>query len=428
MNKHTFATLPLLCALLIAAPFRAQPQPAPAPPATNAPRAEAVLRADARMDGGNGLDLAASGALPNFASFLGLTSLVINPKVITRTDGEDTTVGVEYKYERHLKTVYHLSRTDVDFFVHSHGLIVADEEDTPNRLLTHGVRLSLTDLWSSKRLETPAGDAQRQFFRNVNDNYVQDWEELAQDYKKAKNANERDGIRAQMNHFFGHAQAELEPYGVLQENLQTGKLYLTARGQTKPAEWRESVMQQMKLIVPRPVFLSFDLNGDAETDQTFSDVQLVGQAQLRGKILADWFDYPFALIRGTEKPVHRLNRNGGPHFWGGVGIVDASSANTRTELVGKEDNFARAHFGIFYRTEVYSGTTPKKSVSLELTWRYYYEFDAPAAIRRADLDHTSYFKATLLFWDDYFLEYTDGKLPLDVEGASTVSVGWRHNF
>jgi hypothetical protein len=83
---------------------------------------------------------------------------------------------------------------------------------------------------------------------------------------------------------------------------------------------------------------------------------------------------------------------------------------------------------VSYRTEIYSGSSPSRSLALELSWRYYHEFDAPGPLRSQDLDNTSYFKATLLFPGNYVLEYTDGKLPLDIEGSSTVSLGWRHNF
>ncbi len=366
-------------------------------------------------------------ALPNVSNFLGLSNLTINPKVIARTDEGDPTVGVEYKYERRLFPVMQARRTDVDFFIHSEGLIVAQEEKSPNRLLTHGVRLSAIDLWPSKRMTGAASDQQRALFRSIKRNYSQPWEELAPVLKQAKTAAEREGISAEMQSLLGKAQAELASFGTLRGDLEAETWAMTGHGNTPEVEWEEFMLEM--LVQPHFVFLSFDVDADAETDQTFSDVQLVGQAQLRGKFLVDWFDKPFALLRGGQPPVSHLNRNGGPLFWGGAGIVDASGVETRKALTGSGDeNFARAHFGVSYRTELFSGSSPARCVALELSWRYYHEFDAPAALRSQNLDDTSYFKATLLFPGNYFLEYTDGKLPLDVEGASTVSVGWRHNF
>ncbi len=364
---------------------------------------------------------------PSLAGFLGFSSnLVINPKVITPTDGNGTTFGLDYHYGRRVLTLLQAGRTDVDFSVHSEGLVVVEAEKSPHRLLTHGLRLSLVDLWPSERLRTPASDAQRALFRSVKDTYVQPWEELAGELKKAKTSGQKDSIRAEMDDLLGKAQAELAAYGTLEGDTATRKLYLSGHGNTPRQEWEEVFLKQ--LIKPRFVFLSLDLDGNAETDQNFQDVQLVGQAQLRGKVLMDWLDAPFALLRGSRQAVSHLNRNGGPYFWGGVAIVDPSSAETRQALVGNDDAFGRAQFGVSFRTEVFSGSSPSKCVALELSWRYYHEFNAPAAIRNNQLDHTSYFKATLLFPGNYFLEYTDGKLPLDVESSSTVSVGWRYNF
>jgi hypothetical protein len=270
-------------------------------------------------------------------------------------------------------------------------------------------------------------DEQRALFRRVKQTYSQPWEELAPTLKQARTSAEKEALRAEMDSLIGKAQAELSAYGTLRGNLEDETWTMTGHGNTPEVEWEEFMMNM--LVKPRFVFLSFDVDADAETDQTFSDVQFVGQAQLRGKILIDWFDKPFALLRGGQAPIHHLNRNGGPLFWGGVGVVDASGVETREAIAGDEDEiFVRAHFGVSYRTEIYSGSSPSRSLALELSWRYYHEFDAPGPLRAQDLDNTSYFKATLLFPGNYFLQYTDGKLPLDVESSSTVSLGWRHNF
>ena len=122
-----------------------------------------------------------------------------------------------------------------------------------------------------------------------------------------------------------------------------------------------------------------------------------------------------------------LNRDQGPHFWAGISVVNASENDARTALTSDHKTFPRLNLGAQYRTELFS-ISETKSVALELNWRFYYEFNAPQPIKDAELDLTSYFKATVLFPGNIFIEYTDGKLPTDVEGGSTVAAGWRYNF
>ena len=116
------------------------------------------------------------------------------------------------------------------------------------------------------------------------------------------------------------------------------------------------------------------------------------------------------MLRGGGPPKSWLNRDGGPHFWGGVGVVDASQNDARAGLTTAHQTFTRAHFGVWYRTEIFA-ISEAESVALELLWRYYHEFDAPGPIRAAKLEDTSYFKGTVLMPGNYFIEYATGKLP-----------------
>ena len=229
-----------------------------------------------------------------------------------------------------------------------------------------------------------------------------------------------------MSRLFDSAALSLREVGPLHADVKTQTWNITSKGKEK--DWHNVLTNYPY----RPLFLSADLDGNLEHDQSLTNVQFVGSAQIRGKVLSPIFDFPFSLIRrvtgnDTGEPKNWLNRAGGPYFWGGIGYVESSENDGRQAITTEHKVFPRIHAGVFYRTEVF-GTSEANSMALELSWRYYHEINAPKAIRQADLDHTSYFKATLLFPGNYFLEYTDGKLPLDVEGASTVSVGWRHNF
>jgi hypothetical protein len=369
--------------------------------------------------------------------------LEINPKVIAETEGKGTTVGLQYKYDRQITQGGFFKQTDVELRVHSEGLIVAQHEKSPNRLLTHGLRLSVIDLWPSGRKGDLNQFLQQSNFNNrVLTNYFRPWSRALNRLKILKSQdpnqiaadrrldwtnamNEAAEKATLMPLYVQGARDALREYGELRVDEGEGTWQLT----DKKGHWqdfRDVVMD--RVFRERVVFLSFDLEGDAETDQTFADVQLVGGARLSGKILFPLLDYPFQMLRsGGGPPKNWLNQNGGPTFWGGVSLVDASGNDSRKALTTEHENFTRAHVGLFYRTEVYS-TTASDAVALELEWRYYHEFNAPAPLRSRHLDDTSYFRAALLFPGNYFLEYTHGKLPLDLVTSTAVSVGWRHNF
>src|SRR4051812_24349744 len=81
--------------------------------------------------------------------------LEINPKLITALNGDGTTIGVEYKYENGLKRYPLHGDTDLALSVHSQGLVAVDPDKVPNDVFTHGLRLSMIDLWP----RTPAVDS-----------------------------------------------------------------------------------------------------------------------------------------------------------------------------------------------------------------------------------------------------------------------------
>lgn len=361
----------------------------------------------------------------NISALLGLTNLTINPKVISRTDGGDTTFGVDYSYHRRIYTFLPGRRTELDLSIHSEGLVVPDKEKSPTRLLEHGVRLSLIDLSPSKRIDNAETEKRRALNREIFQNNYIPWQQDRSDFMDESNApNERAEAKSRMEVHFLDAKRKLANLGELEADIEEGDWYMRETPDAPAMDFGEFLMQDV--VLPRKVFLSFDFDGDLESDQSFSDMQLVGSGLLRGQLVVPFFDYPFALIRGYKEPKSHLN-TGGPYFWGGAGLVDPSSNQTRREMVGDDDIFGRAEAGAFYRTELF-GFSETKTVSAELSWRYYHEFDAPHAIEEANLDETSYFKATILFPENIFIQYTNGKLPLDVERSETVSGGWRFSF
>jgi len=399
--KTTLARIFALCLALESSAIHAANPPAPAP----APDPAA-----------SGLNL---GSILSFAQ-----GLEINPKVVTETGGgSGTTVGLDYKFDRGttLMAIGPADATDVAFAFKSSGTILAEPDKIPNNLFTHTLRLSLINLWPSDSVPDDSAAAKADKIRNAAlARKFDNWQKLA-------GASQRtEAEEAEMNRLVHSAAVSLREVGPLRADYGDQSWNITSKGKEK--DWASA----LKDYPYRPLFLSADLDGNLEHDQSLTNVQFVGSAQIRGKILSSIFDVPFQLIRrvtgnDTGEPKNWLNRAGGPYFWGGVGYVESSENDARQSITTDHKIFPRAHAGVSYRTEIF-GTSEANSVALELSWRYYHEFDAPKAIRSRHLDHTSYFKATLLFPGNYFLEYTDGKLPLDVEGASTVSVGWRYNF
>jgi hypothetical protein len=372
----------------------------------------------------------------NFANLFGLSSnLTINLKAITGTDGDNTTLGLQYSYERHIFTNLISSNSTgfrnryLDLGLRSEGLITLEARKSPNRLLTHGLRLSLENLWPNTHLTGERSDQARKIAGDIA-RFRTQW--LIQRDTWLENKNSFAGAEAYTNMALQVRAAEtylggqnFTDYTDVEPDEEGGLWYVR---NAKGHRVRDRDITIKDTVYSSPFYLAWDLDADAETDQTFDDIQLVGGTQIRAFFKRDWFDKPFQWIRGYEVPRDFRNRNNGPYLYGGVSIVDASNNDSREAITGGEDDvFGRAHFGVGFRAELYQ-ITAKEVLSVELQWRYYHEFDAPASIRRADLDNTSYFRATLLLPYNYFLEYTDGKLPIDVEGASTVSVGWRHNF
>jgi hypothetical protein len=357
----------------------------------------------------------------NFAEWFGLAKgLEVEPKIIAATDGSGSTFGIEYKYHREVKRAILSGSTDVSFSLHSEGLIGVDPKVGYNHLLTHGLRLSILDLFPRKEIEDKEMVAEHKVLAGkINRNYFVPWQKLAEKENKSEDDTQR------MDELFKGARNALEPYGELAVS-KNGQQWLMQdeRGQTKG--FLNALYD--RVVKRRVVFLTADLNADAETDDRFKDLQLVGNAGLRAKFDLPFLDFPFEMLRsGGGPPKSFLNRKGGPYLWGGVALVDASNNDSRKALVVNDETFVRLNFGLFYRTEIFS-LDAEKSVALELTWRYYYELDAPVAIRQSRLEKTSYFRATVLFPKNLFIEYTNGKLPIDVAGAQTVMGGWRYNF
>jgi len=358
----------------------------------------------------------------NLAEWFGIIKgLQIEPKVISATDGSGTTFGLEYKYDREAKRSSLNDKTDISFSLHSEGVIGADNDVNYNHLLTHGLRFSVIDIFPREEIEDKERVAEAQALsQRINVKYFKPWQTLAE------KENKTDEEKIQMSDLLKDAGTELAPFGEIKVGGPGGTQWFIEgeRGRTKG--FLNAIYDTV--VKRRVVFLMADLNADAETDDRFDDIQLVGSLSVRAKFDLPFIDKPFEWLRpGGGPPKNFLNRKGGPYVWAGMGLVDPSNNDSRKDLADEDDVFPRAHFGLFYRTEIFS-VDAQKAIGLEFTWRYYHEFNSPRGIRREGLDNTSYFRSTILFPANLFVEYTSGTLAIDVEGAETIMGGWRYNF
>ena len=351
-----------------------------------------------------------------------LEGLDINPQMVSATDGKGATFGLGYKYDRDLVAFPNSLAGDLSLKVHSDGIYLADAKSIPNNVFTHSLTLNWIDILPPTF--TVTNNQAKHLLRVQADRlgHMHDqWQEEADPAKK-------DAI-------FYEAAKELR--GTAKLEVKNGDWYATGTN-GKPVDV-EGYVQQLQGIVPRAVFLSADLDAKIEHDQSLNNMQYAGEALLRSKIIYPVFDLPASVIRkalGSNKDGNGAildwhNLAGGPYLWGGIGMVDATQNKARKAITSDHDVFPRANVGVYYRTELYA-FSETQSVALELNWSFYYELDAPGAIRTQHLDLTSYFKATLLLpvikSGNAFVEYSAGQLPVDLIDGQTVSVGWRYSF
>ncbi len=349
-----------------------------------------------------------------------LQGLEINPQFVTSPDNKGSTFGISYQYNRDIVAFPNSLVGDLGVSLHSDGLFLADRKTIPHNVFTHSIRFSWIDILPPKLGASSAlADAAVKTLAKQLGHEEDSWADTTDPGQK--------------NAIFNEARKDFQPYGDL--TVQQGQWY--AKDKTGREQPLDNYLQGLRKLTPRAVFLSADLNGDIEHDQSLTNLQFVGGTEVRGKLIYPIFDWPFSIIRkimsggdGQIKDWHNLA--GGPDFWGGVGIVDGSHNDARKAVTTEHELFPRANAGVYYRNELW-GLSETESLALELNWSFYYEFNAPSAIRAKHFDTTSYFKATLLLpftakMGNAFVEYAVGRLPVDVSNGQTVSVGWRYNF
>jgi|GEM_PF-3406547 len=365
-----------------------------------------------------------------FAKIFGFSRhLRLEPRAVSTTGG-DSTVGLDFEYKRRFADP--AERGDVDLYFEASGFLAADEAVSPERQLEGKLRLHVIDLASHKRADDfqtfvdPESDTsyrrlpeQRQIYQDPRLKQVRG---LYRKYQIADGDEER-------RKFFN--QASLLWWEITGEELTEDDDGFWPELDAYEGDWMEKESEFRK-GVSMPWF-SLEVNAGIETDQEFGDLQYVGGARVYGKwaTLGVPVDFLLEAIRGYAVPRDYLNYQGGPYLWAGFDFVDASENEARKAVTGNSDEtFGRFSAGAYYRNELFSFGEGEEAepVALELTWEFYAELDAPSAIRAADSDQTSFFKAAVIFEDGLFLEYKDGRKPLDLINTSAVALGWRFGF
>ena len=180
-------------------------------------------------------------------------------------------------------------------------------------------------------------------------------------------------------------------------------------------------------------------NAKYESNQDFSETQLAygldGTYAIRGNQPEHWlsrwnvFDCPFALLRlllDTDEEYRGETFSRGtalPSLQLGLDLVDPTD-NSAREALGEDDPFPRFRSKIEVNSLVgrYEGTELRGRMG----WRFFSELGAPSAIEDADLDEFSYFYVALDLPKGWFVSYSTGELPLDVDDDDVFELGFRY--
>jgi hypothetical protein len=196
----------------------------------------------------------------------------------------------------------------------------------------------------------------------------------------------------------------------------------------------QSYFETIERELPPELIWDLDLHAAYESDQDFSTRQLAFGTALGGRLvswdpeagLSRWnlFDYPAAAVRwlAGEDEDFRASGEAYPTLVTGLDVVDAARDEARG-AVTNDENYLRLRLEAGLKSRVL--TLAEEALFLSAGWRFYSEIDAPAAVRRADQDTTSYLQLQLDLPMGFALTYSTGRLPLDTKDDSTFALGFQ---
>jgi len=140
-----------------------------------------------------------------------------------------------------------------------------------------------------------------------------------------------------------------------------------------------------------------------ESDQSFDETQVV----YGGRVTWGKYDFP------ARNAFLALDLN--------YGQVDPGDDKNRKTTLGvtKLDSYDRWDFEALYIHQTGWSVAP----TIELNYRYYYEPDAPAAIKAANLHKHHLASVRVGLKGDFFVGYSEGKLPFDRKKDHSLEIG-----
>lgn len=204
-------------------------------------------------------------------------------------------------------------------------------------------------------------------------------------------------------------------------------------------EWRaleQSIRDEWASKITYQAFWDYGANVAIESNQDFSRRQYTygfeGGAIVRSPqptsalSRMNVFDYPTALLRYLTGAESSFQPKGDyvPALLVGVDLVDPKDEDVRKAL--DDDPFPRFRFELESRPV--AAKFGGKEIYLGLDWRFYQEIDAPASVKRNDLDQDSMFQASLDMPGGWSVSYAAGQLPLDQRDSSQFALGFDIKF
>jgi hypothetical protein len=187
-----------------------------------------------------------------------------------------------------------------------------------------------------------------------------------------------------------------------------------------------------------------DFHGGLEANQNYSRTRTVfGLAGAYAYQLAaaragsNVFDLPFRWMRRQFSGLRDTDYVAPfPSVLLGVERLDADAKDPRSALTDNP-RYTRAKAEVAFNTQV--ARVRGQIVRFNVSYRYFKELSAPAAVKAAELDEFEFTTATLRFpakllpvieSSDYefFVSYTSGKLPFGVESEKTYELGISSNI
>lgn len=202
-------------------------------------------------------------------------------------------------------------------------------------------------------------------------------------------------------------------------------------------ELEHGYLKDVKGTLPPEFFYDFDVHVGLESNQDFSSRQSVFGALIGGRLVS-WnqdaalsrlnvFDFPAAAARWLVGEQEEFTPSGEayPTIVAGLDLVDGSDDDVRS-AVTDDESYLRARIEAGMKSRLVR--LEDSALFLSVGWRFYQEIDAPASVRRADIDEFDHFQVRLDLPKGWALTYAAGKLPLDGQDDSTFSLGYNVQF